>query len=181
MAFLHHNISSVLDSKIPVLVDQSDKENPINLFESGSILLYLAEKHNKFVPPISEPAARADVINWLMWQMGTGPYFGQFGHFFRYAPKDKVAERDYGVGRYGMECQRCLSVLDMVLAKSTSGYISNWGYSIADMAIWPWVKAAIGVAKDFIGTDKYENLNAWFERVGERPQVVKGTQVTPFN
>ena len=87
----------ILDSKIPAMVDNSNPEKPINLFESGSILLHLADKHQKLLPPMSDPVARAEVINWLMWQMGSGPYFGQFGHFFNYAPKDQIQARDYGV------------------------------------------------------------------------------------
>ena len=164
------------------MVDQSDPANPINLFESGSILLYLAEKHQNFIPPLTEAGKRAEVVNWLMWQMGSGPYFGQFGHFYKYAPADQVKARDYGVGRYGMEVQRCLSVLDMVLAKSESGFIASCGYSIADMAIFPWVACLDGGygATEFLSVAKYEHVADWAARIAERPAVKKALTVTPF-
>lgn len=170
------------NGKIPALLDQSDKKNPINLFESGSILLHLADKHKKFIPSNEEPFARAQVINWLMWQMGTGPYFGQFGHFYKYAPKDQVQARDYGVARYGMEVQRCLSLLDQTLEKSKSGYITDWGYSIADMAIWPWVRCLSlpnGYnAADFLSLDSYKHVTQWVELVGKRPAAIKSPLIT---
>lgn len=143
-------------------------------------MMYLTEKHQKFVPSLTEPKARAEVMNWLMWQMGSGPYFGQFGHFYRYAPKEAVEARDYAVARYEMEVQRCLSVLDLQLAKSKSGYLSDWGYSIADMAVWPWVwcLSAGYKAKDFLSVEKYKHVDKWFKAIEERDTTSKSIKIT---
>eukprot|EP00924_Labyrinthula_sp_SR-Ha-C_P013884 augustus_masked-scaffold_5-processed-gene-16.26-mRNA-1 protein AED:0.32 eAED:0.32 QI:0/-1/0/1/-1/1/1/0/267 len=172
------------NSKIPAMLDQS-AEPEIRLFESGSILMYLADKHKKFIPPMEEPAKRAEVINWLMWQMGSAPYFGQFGHFYRYAPADQVEARNYGVARYGMEVQRLLSVLDKHLA--ASNYMcgnDEADYSIADIAIYPWVTVLFHPqgynAKEFLSTDKYTNVLGWVDRISKRPAVQAGEKVTPF-
>ena len=113
--------------------------------------------------------------------MGSGSYFVQLGHFFKFAPKHQIAARDYGVARYGMEVQRCLSVLDMVLAKSKSGFISDWGYSIADIAIWPWISGIdIIDVREFLSVDKYEHVKDWASRIGEREAVLRGLKVTPM-
>lgn len=116
-----------------------DKEGPdgkpINVWESASILIYLAEKYGKFIP--KDPRKKTEMLNWIFWQMGgQGPMTGQFGHFYVYAPDDKLETRDYGVARYGMEVQRLCSVLDGHL--SGKQYILGDEYSIADMAIFPW-------------------------------------------
>jgi GST-like protein len=177
------------NSKIPAAVDRDTADGqPIHLFESGSILLYLAEKHQRFIP--SNPAYRAQVLNWLFWQMGgQGPMTGNFGHFFAYAPKDKVETRDYGVARYGMEAQRLLSVLNNHL--STRTYMVNEEYSIADIAIFPWArylrtggyKHSSGVtAVDFLSfVENYPHVVAWVDRIGERAAVQRGLQVNPWD
>ena len=108
---------------------------PIALFESGSIVLYLAEKYNQFLP--NDPRLRIECMNWMFWQMGgQGPFSGQFGHFFVYAPPDKLETRDYGVSRYGMEVQRLCSLLDNHLA--TRSYLVGEEYTIADIMCFPW-------------------------------------------
>lgn len=155
---------------------------PINLFESASILLYLAEKYNKFIP--ADRALRQEVINWLFWQIGgQGPMTGNFGHFFVYAPADKKAARDYGVSRYGMETQRICSVLENHL--STRKYLVGEEYTIADIAIFPWFntlrlgyKHKSGVnAADFLNVAQYVHTNAWADRILERPAVKRGITV----
>eukprot|EP01123_Difflugia_compressa_P010130 TRINITY_DN361_c0_g1_i1.p1 TRINITY_DN361_c0_g1~~TRINITY_DN361_c0_g1_i1.p1 ORF type:complete len:312 (+),score=57.52 TRINITY_DN361_c0_g1_i1:86-937(+) len=173
------------NSKIPAALDKAggaDGKTPIRLFESASILLYLAEKYHRFLP--AQPEKKVEVINWLFWQIGgQGPQTGNFGHFMVYAPDDKKEARDYGVGRYGMEVQRLCSVLDLHLKDRT--YMVGEEYTIADIAIFPWVhqlrvgyihKSGVS-AKQFLEVDKYTHLNAWADRILERPAVKRGLTV----
>ena len=160
------------NSKIPAMVDRS-LDPPVKLFESGSMLLYLAEKFGAFLP--TETHARAATINWLMWQMGSAPFVGGgFGHFFAYAP----IKIEYAINRYAMETKRQLHVLDTQLAKSE--YIAGADYTIADMAIWPWYGAvateAYG-AQEFLSVAEYTNLNRWVELIGAREAVQRGRMV----
>lgn len=172
------------NSKIPAMLDKEGPDGqPINLFESGSIVLYLSEKcGGRFMP--KDPRLKAEVMNWVFWQMGgQGPFTGQFGHFMVYAPADKCETRDYGVARYGMEVQRLCSVLDQHLASRE--YMVGNEYSVADIMIFPWFnqlqigyKHTSGVAAaDFLSVDKYTNVVAWAKRVSERPAVQRGLQV----
>jgi len=171
------------NSKIPSAVDKDGPDGkPINLFESCSIMLYLADKYNRFIP--TDKRLRTDVITWLFWQAaGQGPMTGNFGHFMVYAPPDKKEAREYGVARYGMEVQRLCSVLENHLA--TRKFMVGEEYTIADMAIFPWFnqlkvgykhKSGIG-AYDFLSVNQYVNVNAWAERILERPGVKRGITV----
>jgi len=174
------------NSKIPCGVDRqpSDGKGPINLFESGSMLLYLADKYRRFIP--AEVRGRAECINWVMWQMaGQGPMTGNFGHFMVYAPPQEGAARNYGVARYGMEVQRLCSVLNQHLA--TRKYICGDEYTIADMAILPWFQQirvpegyrhSNGVgAKDFLSIMNYDHANRWADLIMQRPGVQRGMLV----
>ncbi len=170
------------NSKIPCAVDNDGPDGkPICLFESASIVLYLAEKYNKFIP--SDPRLKAEVMNWIFWQMGgLGPMTGNFGHFFVYAPADKVETRNYGVTRYGMEVQRLFSVLDQHLATRT--YIVGEEYTVADIVIYPWVHQisnyahSSGVkAAEFLNLKSYTHVCAWDERISSRPPVQRGLTV----
>eukprot|EP00286_Rhodomonas_abbreviata_P010839 CAMPEP_0181318652 /NCGR_PEP_ID=MMETSP1101-20121128/17123_1 /TAXON_ID=46948 /ORGANISM="Rhodomonas abbreviata, Strain Caron Lab Isolate" /LENGTH=287 /DNA_ID=CAMNT_0023426141 /DNA_START=99 /DNA_END=962 /DNA_ORIENTATION=+ len=173
------------NSKIPAVVDRDGPGGePLNLFESGSIMQYFAEKHGKFLP--TDPRKRAECFNWIHWQMaGLGPMCGNFGHFFVYAPADKKETRDYGAARYGMEVQRLCSVLDQHLA-TTNAFMVGDEYTIADMVIFPWYHQltvgythASGVnAAAFLSTDQYTHANAWADRLRARPQVMRGMKVT---
>ena len=161
------------NSKIPTLVDYSESE-PIQLFESGSILLYLAEKFDSFIP--KNPAGRAQTMNWLFWQVGSAPYLGGgFGHFYNYAPE----KFEYPINRYAMETKRQLDVLDKQLAKSE--YISGGEYTIADMAILPWygslAKGALYNAAEFLAVHEYKNLQRWSEQLLQRKAVLRGRLV----
>jgi len=161
------------NSKIPTLVDHST-ETPTRVFESGAILLYLAEKFGEFLP--SEHTARTECLNWLFWQMGAAPYLGGgFGHFYAYAP-EKI---EYAIDRYTMEVKRQLDVLDRHLAESQ--YMAGSEYSIADMAIMPWYGSLVlGVlydAGEFIEAHTYENVKRWTEELSERPAVKRGRMV----
>lgn len=163
------------NSKIPAMVDHTDGE-PLRLWESGSILLYLAEKTGKFIP--KDRRKKAECINWLMWQMsGQGPYTGNFGHFYVYAPRDQFEVLNYGVARFGMEVQRLLSVLDQHLEGKQ--YIMDDMYTIADMAIFPWVTAIkLGYkAFSFLDMGSYKNVMAWCDRILSRPAVKRGLRV----
>jgi GST-like protein len=171
------------NSKIPSAVDKEGPDGkPINLFESCNILLYLAEKYNRFLP--TDKRLLNEVITWLFWQAaGQGPMTGQFGHFMVYAPPDKKDARDYGVARYGMEVQRLCSVLENHLA--TRKYMVGEEYTIADMAIFPWFNhlrvgykhpSGIGAA-DFLSVSQYVNVNAWADRIAARPAVKRGITV----
>ena len=161
------------NSKIPALVDRSG-DTPVRVFESGSILVYLAEKFGAFLP--TEPAARAECLSWLFWQMGAGPLLGGgFGHFYAYAP----TKIEYAIDRYAMEVKRQLDVLDRRLAESE--YIAGADYTIADMAIWPWygalVKGLVYDAGTFLRVQDYKNVLRWTDRIAERPAVKRGRMV----
>ncbi|MCG8671735.1 MAG: glutathione-dependent disulfide-bond oxidoreductase [Pseudomonadales bacterium] len=162
------------NSKIPALLDRSGEE-PIRVFESGSILLYLAEKFNKLLP--QDPNAKAQAKNWLFWQMGAGPYLGGgFGHFFTYAP----VKIKYAIDRFTMETKRQLDVLNRHLAENT--YMAGDEYSIADIAIWPWYGGLINNevypnAREFLNASEYEHVNRWANAIAERPAVQRGKRV----
>lgn len=161
------------NSKIPALMDHS-VDPPQRVFESGAILLYLAEKFGEFLP--QEHAARTETLSWLMWQMGSAPFLGGgFGHFYAYAP----TKIEYAIDRYTMEVKRQFDVLDRQLANST--YIAGEEYTIADMAIWPWygavVKNAAYDAAEFLDTQSYENVVRWVQLIGSRPAVKRGMAV----
>ncbi|TQS73643.1 glutathione-dependent disulfide-bond oxidoreductase [Rhodobacteraceae bacterium] len=162
------------NSKIPAMVDRSG-EAPVRLFESGSIMLYLAEKFGAFLP--ASGAARAEVINWLMWQMGSAPFLGGgFGHFYAYAPE----KLEYPINRYAMEAKRQMDVLDRQLADHR--FIAGADYTIADIAIYPWYGAlvegrAYGDAATFLQADQYTHLKRWADEVGARTAVLRGRRV----
>ena len=161
------------NSKIPVMVDHS-VDPPQRVFESGSILLYLAEKFGAFLP--SDPAKRTETLNWLFWQMGSAPYLGGgFGHFYAYAP----AKWQYPIDRFAMETKRQLDVLDRHLANNE--YMAGDEYTIADMAIWPWYGAlAKGLLYDsgeFLAVHEYNNVNRWTSAIAKRPAVKRGRMV----
>ncbi|KQN31970.1 S-transferase [Sphingomonas sp. Leaf34] len=161
------------NSKIPALVDRSGAE-PIRVFESGSILVYLAEKFGAFLP--TDVARRAEVLSWLFWQMGAGPMLGGgFGHFYAYAP----VKIEYAIDRFVMEVKRQLDVLDRRLGESQ--YLGGDDYSIADMAVWPWygalVTGQVYDAADFLQVKDYTNVLRWTDLVGARPAVQRGRMV----
>jgi GST-like protein len=162
------------NSKIPALLDRSGAA-PVRVFESGSILVYLAEKFGAFLPT-TQPA-RAETLSWLFWQMGAGPFLGGgFGHFYAYAP----TKIEYAIDRFAMEVKRQLDVLDRRLADNE--YIAGADYSIADMAIWPWYGAlakglAYGDAATFLSVQDYKHVQRWVELVGARPAVKRGRMV----
>ncbi len=159
------------NSKIPALMDRSGTE-PIRLFESGAILLHLAEKFGEFLA--AGGPRRAETLSWLFWQMGSAPFLGGgFGHFFAYAP-EKI---EYAINRYSMEAKRQFDVLNRRLGESE--YIAGEHYSIADIAIWPWYGGvALGRsysgANEFLATDEYENLMRWARAIDARPAVRRG-------
>lgn len=165
------------NSKIPALVDRAPKEGgePIRVFESGSILVYLAEKFGAFLP--TGVRQRTEALNWLFWQMGSAPFVGGgFGHFFAYAP----IKIQYAIDRYAMETKRQLDVLDRHLADNE--YMTGPEYTIADMAIWPWygllaADSSYPGAGTFLSTADYLNLQRWQKQVGERPAVKRGRVV----
>jgi GST-like protein len=161
------------NSKIPALVDRSG-ESPIRVFESGSILVYLAEKFGAFLP--TEVAKRAEVLSWLFWQMGAGPMLGGgFGHFYAYAP----VKIEYAIDRFAMEVKRQLDVLDRRLGESE--YLGSDEYSIADMAVWPWygalVKGLVYEAAEFLQVNDYKNVLRWTDLIAARPAVARGRMV----
>jgi GST-like protein len=161
------------NSKIPALLDRSG-ETPIRVFESGAILVHLAERFGAFLP--TEPALRAECLSWLFWQMGSGPFIGGgFGHFYAYAP-EKI---EYAIDRYAMETKRQLDVLDKRLADNR--YVAGDEYTIADMAIWPWyggmVKGVMYGAAEFLQVQEYTHLLRWADMIGERPAVQRGRMV----
>lgn len=161
------------NSKIPALVDHC-ADVPLRVFESGSILLHLAEKFGAFLP--SDPAKRIETLNWLFWQMGSAPYLGGgFGHFYSYAPM-KI---EYCIDRFTMEVKRQLDVLDKQLADNR--FITGDEYSIADMAIWPWYGAlvlnVVYTAAEFLEAEKYENVMRWATEIDDRPAVKRGKMV----
>lgn len=166
------------NSKIPALMDHSTGE-PTRVFESGSILLYLAEKFGALLP--TDPAARTKCINWLFWQMGSAPYLGGgFGHFYAYAP----VKIQYCIDRFAMEVKRQLDVLDKHLADHK--YMAGDEYSIADIAIWPWygILAQGNIYNDagtFLQVQDYKNLQRWTDEIAARPAVIRGRKVNrPF-
>ncbi|WP_297792556.1 glutathione-dependent disulfide-bond oxidoreductase [uncultured Marinobacter sp.] len=161
------------NSKIPAMMDYSTNP-PVRLFESGSILLYLAEKFGVFVP--EDVAGRAECMNWLFWQMGSAPMLGGgFGHFYAYAPE----KYEYPINRYTMEVKRQLDVLDRQLADRP--YIAGDEYTIADMAIWPWygalVKNKVYEAAEFLEAHTYTNVIRWTDEIAKRPAVQRGRKV----
>ncbi|MGE0484270.1 MAG: glutathione-dependent disulfide-bond oxidoreductase [Gammaproteobacteria bacterium] len=161
------------NSKIPALVDRSGPE-PFRVFESGAILLYLAERFGEFVPRAA--AARAECYSWLMWQMGAAPFLGGgFGHFYAYAPE----KYEYPINRYAMEVKRQLDVLDRHLAEHE--YIAGGEYSIADMAIWPWygalAKGLLYEAAEFLSVQEYAHVQRWTDRIAARPAAQRGRMV----
>ncbi len=158
------------NSKIPVLVDHSTAK-PTRVFESGAILVYLAEKFGAFLP--TEPSERAECLSWLFWQMGSAPYLGGgFGHFYAYAPE----KFEYPIDRFAMEVKRQLDVLDRQLAENE--YIAGADYSVADMAIWPWYGALVSnlvyEAAEFLETHTYTHINRWTNQIAEREAVQRG-------
>ena len=165
------------NSKIPALMDRSGP-TPIRIFESGAMLLHLAEKFGAFLP--TEPAARAECLSWLFWQMGSAPYLGGgFGHFYAYAP----TKIEYAIDRFAMETKRQLDVLDRRLAEAT--YLTGDDYTIADMAVWPWygslAKGLLYEGGEFLDVQSYKNVNRWTDLIAERPAVKRGRMVNrPF-
>jgi GST-like protein len=165
------------NSKIPALMDRSGPK-PIRVFESGAILMYLAEKFGAFLP--TEAAARAECLSWLFWQMGSAPYLGGgFGHFYAYAP----IKIEYAIDRFAMETKRQLDVLDRRLAESE--YVAGNDYTIADMAIWPWygglAKGLLYNAAEFLQVQEYGNVQRWAEAIAKRPAVQRGRMVNRIN
>lgn len=165
------------NSKIPAMMDRSG-DKPVRLFESASIMLYLADKFGALIP--TDPAARAETMNWLFWQMGSAPYLGGgFGHFYAYAPE----KFEYPINRFAMETKRQLDVLDRQLAETP--WIAGDEYTIADIAIWSWygqlVLGRLYSAAEFLDVESYKHLMAWSKKIDERPAVQRGRMVNrPF-
>ncbi|MEQ9693129.1 glutathione-dependent disulfide-bond oxidoreductase [Shimia sp. SDUM112013] len=161
------------NSKIPALMDRSG-DTPVRVFESGAILLHLAEKFDAFLP--SDPAKRPEMLSWLFWQMGSAPYLGGgFGHFYAYAPE----KWEYPINRFAMETKRQLDVLNRQLAETR--YIAGEDYTIADIAIWSWYGAlALGrlyEAGEFLDVESYEHVQRWAKEINDRPAVKRGVMV----
>jgi GST-like protein len=161
------------NSKIPALLDRSGP-TPQRVFESGAILIYLAEKFGAFLP--TDASARAECLSWLFWQMGSAPFLGGgFGHFYAYAP----SKMEYPINRYAMEVKRQLDVLDKHLAEHA--YLAGSDYTIADMAVWPWygtlVKGLLYNAGEFLQVESYTHVLRWTNQVAERPAVKRGRMV----
>ena len=165
------------NSKIPAMMDRSG-DKPVRLFESASIMLYFADKFGALIP--TDPAARAETMNWLFWQMGSAPYLGGgFGHFYAYAPE----KFEYPINRFAMETKRQLDVLDRQLAETP--WIAGDEYTIADIAIWSWygqlVLGRLYSAAEFLDVESYKHLMAWSKKIDERPAVQRGRMVNrPF-
>jgi len=162
------------NSKIPALLDRSDAAHPVRVFESGAILLYLAEKFGAFVP--ASGAARAECLSWLFWQMGSGPFLGGgFGHFYAYAPE----KFEYPIDRFAMEVKRQMDVLNKRLAEHA--FIAGHDYTIADMAIWPWygalAKGQLYDAGEFLQVHEYTHVVRWADQIAQRPAVQRGRKV----
>ena len=158
------------NSKIPALLDRSGPK-PIRVFESGAILVHLAEKFGTLLP--TEAASRAECLSWLFWQMGSAPYLGGgFGHFYAYAP----VKIEYAIDRFAMETKRQLDVLDRRLAESA--FLGGDDYTIADIAVWPWygglAKGLLYGAGEFLAVDEYKNVQRWADEIGQRPAVKRG-------
>jgi GSH-dependent disulfide-bond oxidoreductase len=165
------------NSKIPALMDRSGP-TPIRVFESGAILLHLAEKFGDFLPTVA--SSRAECLSWLFWQMGSAPYLGGgFGHFYAYAP----AKIEYAIDRFTMEVKRQLDVLDKRLAENE--YLAGGSYTIADIAVWPWygglVKGWSYGAAEFLQVQEYKNVQRWAEAIWSRPAVRRGRMVNRVN
>ena len=161
------------NSKIPALMDRSGPK-PIRVFESGAILVHLAEKFGALLP--TDTAARAETLSWLFWQMGAAPYLGGgFGHFYAYAP----SKIEYAIDRFAMEVKRQLDVLDRRLAESE--YLAGPDYTIADIAVWPWygslVKGVLYGAGEFLDVQSYKNVQRWTDAIAARPAVKRGRMV----
>ncbi|KFE53474.1 glutathione-dependent disulfide-bond oxidoreductase [Pseudomonas syringae] len=161
------------NSKIPALLDRTAQPE-IRVFESGSILLYLAEKFGALLP--ADLAGRTETLNWLFWQMGAAPYLGGgFGHFYAYAP-EKI---EYAINRFTMEAKRQLDVLEQRL--SHSPYLGGDSYTIADIAVWPWygelVRGNLYSAGEFLAVDEYPHVQRWAEEIAKRPAVIRGKRV----
>ncbi|MFC3069667.1 glutathione-dependent disulfide-bond oxidoreductase [Phenylobacterium soli] len=161
------------NSKIPALMDRSGPK-PIRLFESGAILMHLAEKFGAFLP--ADPEKRAETLSWLFWQVGSAPFLGGgFGHFYAYAP----FKIEYAIDRYAMEVKRQMDVLDRRLGEAE--YLAGDEYTIADMATWPWygalAKGLVYGAGEFLDVGSYKNVQRWTEAVGHRPAVQRGRRV----
>jgi GST-like protein len=161
------------NSKIPALMDHSGA-TPVRVFESGAILLHLAEKFGAFLPAAG--AARAECLSWLFWQMGSAPFLGGgFGHFYAYAP----AKFEYPINRYAMEVKRQLDVLDRRLAEHR--FLAGDDYTIADMAVWPWygalVKGQLYEAGEFLAVHEYKHVLRWADEIAARPAVQRGRKV----
>ncbi|MGX7873839.1 glutathione-dependent disulfide-bond oxidoreductase [Mesorhizobium sp. ORM6] len=162
------------NSKIPALMDRSGA-TPVRVFESGSILVYLAEKFGEFLP--TEQPARAEVLSWLFWQMGSAPYLGGgFGHFYAYAPQ----KFEYAIDRFAMETKRQMDVLDRRLAETE--YLGGKDYTIADMAVWPWYGGlALGRlyndSAEFLSVREYSHVQRWANAIDARPTVKRGRMV----
>ena len=161
------------NSKIPALLDRSGPK-PIRVFESGAMLVHLAEKFGAFLP--KDPAKRAETLSWLFWQMGSAPFLGGgFGHFYAYAP----IKIEYAIDRYAMETKRQLDVLNQHLA--THEYMTGDEYTIADMAIWPWygamAKGVLYEAAEFLAVHEYKNIIRWADQIGTRPGAQRGRMV----
>ncbi len=165
------------NSKIPAMMDRSG-DKPVRLFESASIMLYLADKFGALIP--TDRAARAETMNWLFWQMGSAPYLGGgFGHFYAYAPE----KFEYPINRFAMETKRQLDVLDRQLVETL--WIAGDEYTIADIAIWSWygqlVLGRLYSAAEFLDVESYKHLMAWSKKIDERPAVQRGRMVNrPF-
>jgi GST-like protein len=167
------------NSKIPAIVDREPpggKNEPVIVFESGAILIYLADRTGKFLAPIGS-RQRYETLEWLMWQMSAiGPMFGQTNHFYKMA-KEQI---EYAKDRYMTEAKRLLTVLDIQLAK-TNAFVSGIDYTIADMAIYPWVAYFLNNYKDHFDETDYKHVRQWLATIGERPQVKKGMKVCSFD
>jgi GST-like protein len=171
------------NSKIPALVDKEGPDGKaLNLFESGSIVRYLAKKYQKFIP--NDPNLKVEIKKWLFWQMGSlGPNGGNFVHFFVYAPGDQAQARDYGVHRFGKELMRLLEVLDKHLEGRS--YMVGDNYTIADIVCFPWIHALRSGTKhesgittsEFLQMEKYNHINTWANRIINRPAVQRGMNV----
>ena len=160
------------NSKIPALMDRSGLE-PVRVFESGAILLYLAEKFGEFLP---KGAGRAECLSWLFWQMGSAPYLGGgFGHFYAYAP----AKFEYPIDRFAMEVKRQMDVLNRRLADQR--YLVGDEYTVADIAVWPWygamAKGLLYNAGEYLSVQEYEHVIRWADEIGQRPAVQRGRMV----
>ncbi|MDP1875307.1 glutathione-dependent disulfide-bond oxidoreductase [Phenylobacterium sp.] len=161
------------NSKIPALVDRSGPE-PVRVFESGAILIHLAEKFGAFLP--TDPAKRAECLSWLFWQVGSAPYLGGgLGHFYAYAP----IKIEYAIDRFAMEVKRQMDVLDRRLGESE--YLGGAEYTVADMAVWPWyggmAKGLLYEAGEFLQVQEYKNVIRWADQIGERAAVKRGRMV----